>query len=112
MPAPKVAVLNGCSAGIGFGVARHLLQTTGLSLACLSRNPSETLARLREGLPADAHDRIRTFEVDALSDEVDDQMRAASKATEAAWGKGSVRLVLCSNGIVSPPSCLDRPRLG
>lgn len=102
---PPLAVLSGCSSGIGLGIARRLLSKTDMSLVCLSRRPSQTLDDLTIGQDH-LRERVKCFEVDALSDELEDQLRAAKKETEAWDGKNNVRLIVCSNGLVRRPTSL------
>lgn len=81
----------------------HILAHTSLSIVALSSRPSQhtTEAILGKGKGTE---RLSVFEVNGLASDVrelDGGMERASEEVRMRWGKESVRMVICSAGVVS-----------
>ncbi|KAL7415486.1 hypothetical protein BDY24DRAFT_409115 [Mrakia frigida] len=103
----SVAVLYGASSGIGLHLARHILSTTSLEVVALSsRAPKHTTEAILGG--GGNKERLSVFEVDGLKD-TDRGMEKAAEEIKKRWGeKGSVRMVVCSAGVLHPEKSITQ----
>jgi NAD(P)-dependent dehydrogenase (short-subunit alcohol dehydrogenase family) len=93
----NVAVIQGCSSGIGLQFARLLLQNSGLKVAALTRKPSEAKEAILKGLDVDSS-RLLPLEVDIKKE---DSIQSAAESVRQKFGDGSLRLLINVSGIVS-----------
>lgn len=108
----SVAILSGSSSGIGAHLAAKLLRCTALDVVALSSRPRVQTEEAIRCLTGKVDSRLTVLSVDGFGD-ADGDLEKARMEVESRWGKGQVRAIICSSGIVrscSPDSasfCLD-----
>ena len=96
----SVAVIQGASGGLGKAFIAHLLKTTQLNIVATSRDPISLKSTLLDlhGQKGLAFDRLKLLEMDIREEET---IAKAAREVEKDWGKGSLKLLLNTSGVVS-----------
>lgn len=95
----SVAILSGSSSGIGAHLAAKLLRCTALDVVALSSRPRVQTEEAIRCLTGKVDSRLTVLSVDGFGD-ADGDLEKARKEVESRWGKGQVRAIICSSGIV------------
>jgi NAD(P)-dependent dehydrogenase (short-subunit alcohol dehydrogenase family) len=100
----SIAVIQGCSGGLGKALTSHLLKNTSLKVYALTHRSGSAASDLEshflEGeVAGDGKSRLSVVEGVDVGEE--DGLRRAAEMVEEREGKGTVRLIACMAGIVS-----------
>ena len=97
--AMSVAVIQGASGGLGKAFIKHLLTTTQLNIVATSRDPASLKSKLLDLYAEEDLDygRLKLVEMDIREEST---IAKAAKEVEKDWGKGSLKLLLNTSGVV------------
>ena len=103
----SVAVIQGASGGLGRGLAAHILRNTSMKVYALTHQSSTTdLERYLESESEGKDIKGRLSVIGDVDLAEENGLEKAAGMVKEREGKGSVRLIACLAGIVSPPAAL------